>query len=392
MDINKRINEIYDEMVEIRRDFHKHPELSNQEFRTQSKIESILCSYNIENYQIANTGVVGLVNGSNPGKTVALRADIDALPISEVNNIEYKSIYDGVMHACGHDVHTTILLGTAKILNELKDTLFGNVKFMFQPAEETTGGALPMIKEGILTKPKVDYVFGLHVMPYLSTGTIEIKHGMLNASSDTIKIIVKGKEGHGAYPHQAKDAVVISSQLVMSLQTLVSRNISPLDSCVFSIGSIHGGNKANIVCDEVILKATLRTLNPKTRKYAKERITEIVDYQTKALGGSYEIEIEEGYEPLINDNEMVDYIERVADKTIGKENIIYKDFPSLGVEDFSYFSNRVKGAFFHLGCKKDDKELSLHHNNFDVNEDCIKTGILMNVNLVLNLLKSNPGK
>lgn len=223
-------------------------------------------------------------------------------------------------------------------------------------------------------------------MPYLETGKIEIKSGQLNAASDTITITVKGKKGHGAYPHQGHDAIVMTSQLVMALQTLVSRNISPLDSCVLSIGSFHGGNKANIICDEVVLKGTLRTIDIDTRAYAKNRIAEIVEYQVKALGGSANIDIDPGYEPLINNDDMVTFINSVASETIGKENIVFKKLPSLGVEDFSYFSNRVKGAFYHLGCKKDRQNLSLHHNNFDVDEACIKTGVLMQVKLVLELL------
>lgn len=385
MDIKNRIEAIYDELIIMRRDFHAYPELSNDEFRTQNKIMNLLNLYGISNNKIANTGVVGIIKGQ-PGKTVALRADIDALPIQEVNKISYASKNNNIMHACGHDVHTAILLGTAKILQELKDEIRGQVKLMFQPAEETTGGALPMIKAGILENPEVNYVLGLHVMPYLETGKIEIKSGQLNAASDTITITVKGKKGHGAYPHQGHDAIVMTSQLVMALQTLVSRNISPLDSCVLSIGSFHGGNKANIICDEVVLKGTLRTIDIDTRAYAKNRIAEIVEYQVKALGGSANIDIEPGYEPLINNDDMVTFINSVASETIGKENIVFKKLPSLGVEDFSYFSNRVKGAFYHLGCKKGRQNLSLHHNNFDVDEACIKTGVLMQVKLVLELL------
>ncbi|MGV8147170.1 MAG: M20 metallopeptidase family protein [Alkaliphilus sp.] len=282
MDIKNRIEAIYSELVAIRRDFHAYPELNNNEFLTQNKIMNLLNLYGIPNNKIANTGVVGIIKGK-PGKTVALRAYIDALPIQEVNRISYASKNNNIMHACGHDVHTTVLLDTAKILKELKDEIKGQVKLMFQPAEETTGGALPMIKAGVLEDPKVNYVLGLHVMPYLEIGKIEIKSGQLNAASDSITITVKGKKGHDAYPHQGHDAIIMTSQLVMALQTLVSRNISPLDSCVLSIGSFHGGNKGNIICDEVVLKGTLRTIDIDTRAYAKKRITEIVEYQVKLV-------------------------------------------------------------------------------------------------------------
>lgn len=384
MNIKNRIDEIYDEMVELRRYFHQNPELSNQEYNTQKKIQDFLTNHHIENEKIASTGVVGLIGTT--GKTVGLRADIDALPIQESNDVPYASIHSGVMHACGHDVHTTILLGTAKLLKELSHKLNGQVKLMFQPAEETTGGALPMIQEGILENPKVDYVLGLHVMPYLESGTIELKHGQLNAASDMITITIKGKKGHGAYPELSIDAISAAAHVITALQTLVSRNISPLNACVLSIGSINGGLKGNIICDEVVLQGTLRTLDPKTRVYAKERIHEIIKHQTHSFGADFELDFEEGYEPLINNNAMIDFIKKTAEEVIGEEHIVMKSSPSLGVEDFAYFSNRVKGAFYHLGCKKSDN-LSLHQNNFDINESCIKTGILMQVELVLKLLK-----
>ncbi len=389
MNIKNRINEIYDEMILIRRDFHQHPELSNNEYKTQEKIMNLLNEYNIYNKISAKTGVLGLINGKNAGKTIALRADIDALPIHEINNLNFKSVNDNVMHACGHDVHMTILIGTAKILSELKNKLHGNVKLLFQPAEETTGGALPMIKDGVLENPTVDYAFGLHVMPYLEPGKIEIKHGQLNAASDEIYIKVQGKTGHGAYPEQGIDTILVTSHIITALQSIVSRNTSPLNSCVISIGSIHGGDKSNIICDKVVIKGTLRTLNAETRTFAKERIIKLANAQAESFAATCEVTFFEGYEALINDNEVVDYLNEVAIDTLGKENIVFKELPSLGVEDFSYFSNRVPGAFYHLGCKLKGTNLSLHHSNFDVDEECIKTGILMQVMLVLNKLNPN---
>ncbi|BEP28641.1 M20 metallopeptidase family protein [Helicovermis profundi] len=389
MDIKKMIDEIYDEIIEIRRFIHMNPELSNQEYNTNKKIVNFLNSNNIENRTIANTGVLGIISGiSNSEKTIALRADIDALPLEEKTDLPFKSISKNVMHACGHDVHTAILLGSAKILNNLKDKFSGNVKLFFQPAEETTGGALPMIEENCLKSPKVDYVLGLHVMPYLKTGKIELKYGKLNAASDTIKIIVSGKSGHGAYPETSIDAILIASHIIVSMQTLISRNISPLNSAVLSFGTINGGSKTNIIADEVILSGTLRTLDSKTREFTHKKIREIAEYTAKAFGGDSKVIIENGYEPLINNDEVVKVLYNTAIENIGEENIVFKDFPSLGVEDFSYFSNRVPGAFFHLGCKKENLSTSLHNNNFDVDENCIKTGILMQVKTALNLLQS----
>ena len=377
MNIKKRIHEIQDEMVQIRRLLHMNPELSNEEYNTQQFIMNFLEKHHIKCHKSAKTGVIGYIGTSGP--CIALRADIDALPIHEKNDTTYKSKVDGVMHACGHDVHTTILLGTSKLLKEIEDTLTVRVKLLFQPAEETTGGALPMINEGALEN--TDYVFGLHVMPYLDNGYIEIKYDQLNAASNTIHIKIKGKSGHGAYPDKGVDSIIVAAHLLTSLQTIVSRNTSPLDSIVLSFGSIHGGEKANIICDEVQLIGTLRTLTPKSRAYSLKRIKAITENITQAFAADYELDIEDGYEPLINNNEMVDYIKESLQEDI---KIVFKDKPSLGVEDFSYFSNRIKGAFYHLGCSN-HRSSSLHQGDFDVNEDCISTGILSQMKLVLNM-------
>lgn len=389
MDIEKRINEIFDELVKIRRDFHMHPELGMEEYRTSTKICEYLDAWNISYEKgIANTGIVGIIKGKQPGKTIALRADIDALPMKEENDTSYKSLYDGKMHACGHDAHTTILLGAAKILKELENEINGNVKLFFQPAEETVGGALPMIQEGCMENPKVDYALGLHVMPYIEKGMIELKYDKLNASSDEIIINIKGKSGHGAYPEKGIDAIAIAGNIIVALQTIVSRNTSPLNSLVISLGTIKGGTKGNIIADNVTMTGTLRCLDMETRTYAKERIKSIVENVTLSLGGTGEVEINEGYEPLINDNEVVDVIKDTAIKTIGEDKIVYKEAPSLGAEDFSYFANRTKGAFFHLGCGNKEKGIteSIHNCNFDIDEECLKTGVILQVENTIALL------
>lgn len=377
MSINNRIDEIFNELVAIRRDLHQNPELSNYEFNTQKKIMAYLSKNGIENYECAKTGVVGIL-GKAP--YTAFRADIDALPIQEVTDLSFKSRNEGVMHACGHDLHTTILLGTAKILSELN--LDKGIKFFFQPAEETTGGALPMIEENVLDG--VEYVYGLHVMPYLKTGMIEIKKGQLNASSTGLKIDIYGKSGHGAYPESGVDAIVVAANIVSAIQTLVSRNISPLNSAVISLGSIHGGNKGNIICDHVSIVGTMRTLNPETTHFMKTRIRDLVTDISSAYNSKGDIQFNDGYEALINHEEVTSHLEKVAIKTIGQTNIVHKLYPSMGVEDFSYFSNRVPGSFYHLGCQIEGTQFSLHQNNFEANENCIKTGIQMNVGLILD--------
>lgn len=380
----KKIDDLFPFLVAFRRDLHQHPELSNEEFRTQEKIIEQLKIYDIEHYKIAGTGVVGLIG--NRGPVIGLRADIDALPIQEKNDVPYKSLTPGVMHACGHDVHTTILLGTGILLKAMEDELDCRIKLLFQPAEETTGGALPMIENGVLKNPTVDYVFGLHVMPYLDVGHIEMRHGQLNAASNALTIKIKGKKSHGAYPEKGTDAILIASHIITALQSLVSRNTSPLESKVLSIGSIHGGDKANIICDEVVLKGTLRTLTPKARQYSLERIEEIVKHQCLSFDADYELSIEDGYEALINDNQLVDDLIDIFTPLLGKEKIHMKKHPSLGVEDFSYFSNRVPGVFYHLGCKKYENQ-ALHQDDFDVDESCIKTGILTQLEIVKKIIK-----
>lgn len=390
MDIQNKVDGIYRDLVDIRRDFHKNPELSQQEFRTQRKIQDYLNEWNIENYVCADTGVIGIIRGKN-GRTIGLRGDIDALPINEINNNSYCSINPGVMHACGHDAHTTILLGVAKIMKEMADSeesIPGNVKLFFQPAEETIGGGKRMVQEGCMENPTVDYMLGLHVMPYINAGKVELKYGKLNASTDTIKITLKGKQAHGAYPDKGIDAITMAGNVITSLQTIVSRNISPLNSVVISLGKITGGVKDNVIADEVNISGTLRALDDDTRSFVKKRITDIVENTAIAFGGEGKVDFHDGYQALINNDEVVDVIKENAEKLLGKENIVFKEFPSLGAEDFSYFSDVAKGGFFHLGCGNSSKGItsSIHTDCFDIDEECLKVGVLLQVSNVLSLM------
>ena len=391
MDINKRIEEVYDEIVEIRRDFHKNPELSENELRTQGKIREYLNQWGIENYVCAETGVVGIIRGKNPGKTIGIRGDIDALPILEKNNVSYSSVNPGVMHACGHDAHATIVLGVGKIIKELADSeesINGNVKLFFQPAEETIGGGERMVQEGCMENPKVDYVLGLHVMPYLDAGRVELKYGKLNASTDSINITLKGKASHGAYPDKGIDAIAMAGNVITALQTIVSRNTSPLNSVVISLGKISGGVKDNVIADEVKISGTLRTLDDETRSFTKDRINSIVNGVAMAFGGEGTTSFYDGYQALINDDEVVDVIKDSAEKLLGKQNVEFKEFPSLGAEDFSYFIDAAKGAFFHLGCGNAAKGITspIHTEFFDIDEECLKVGVKLQVENVLALL------
>ncbi|HBG8550374.1 TPA: amidohydrolase [Clostridioides difficile] len=386
LNIRTLCHEINDWVINIRRDLHKTPELGLEEFQTKKKIIKYLNEIGINYIEYKNhTGITAYINVNPNFETVAIRADIDALPITEELNYSYKSINIGKMHACGHDAHTAILLGTCNILFKLKDYLNVNVKFFFQPAEETIGGAQLMIEDGCLENPNVKYIFGLHVNPNINKNLIELKYNTLNASTDTLQLTVHGSKCHGAYPHQGIDAIVISAHIITALQTIVSRNTNPTDSVVISLGKIEGGIKENIVCDKVVIRGTLRTLTPETREFSKKRIREICDFTCKTFGGSISVEIEEGYPALINSNHLVDYVKQNAVELFGEENIILKDSPTLGAEDFSYFLRHCEGAFYLLGCANREKNITspLHTSTFDIDEDCLITGVMLHVKNVL---------
>lgn len=388
--IYEKANEIKEWLIKVRRDLHKTPELGMEEFITRDKIKKYLDEIGIEYSESKkHTGITGIILNESANMTIALRADIDALPIEEKSQCDYKSIHGGKMHACGHDAHTAILLGVAKILNSIKNQIPVNVKFLFQPAEETVGGAQFMIEDGCLDNPKVDYILGLHVMPNVDTGYIEVKHNTLNASTDTIKITVDGKQAHGAYPENGVDAIVIGAHVITALQTIVSRNIAPTNSAVLSLGIIKGGIKENIICDKVEISGTLRTLDPKTRAFAKERIHQIVKDVSSSFGGVGTVEIEIGYAPLVNNNFVVDIIKEQGKILLGDDKVLVKEHPSLGAEDFSFFLEHTKGAFFHLGCKNESKNITspLHTAEFNIDEDCLPIGVAMQIMNLLSLSK-----
>ena len=375
----------------IRRDFHMHPELGNVEFRTSEKIKSHLNELGIA-FDVYNSSscVVGLVKGLYPGKTVAIRADMDALPITEKNDCEYKSRNSGIMHACGHDAHIAILLGAARYFSSVRNELHGNIKLIFQPNEEAGGGAKEMIRSGCLRNPDVDYIIGLHVMPSLPCGEIGIKYGSLHAASDKIDISINGKLAHGAFHDAGVDAIAIAAQVINALQTIVSRNVSPMDSVVFSIGTINGGTARNIVSDNVRMTAILRTINEETRASVKRRIKDIVCGVSSSMGGSADINFLEGYPAVVNSGEVVDKIFKTAEALIGNDKIRIIKKTCLAAEDFSFFINASKGAFYHLGCGNIEKGISasLHTNDFDIDEDCLKLGVILHTAVACKLLES----
>lgn len=394
MDIVKKlIEDTYPEVVAWRRDFHMYPEISGAEQRTAGKIAEILKKLPLEVQEnVGGYGVIGLLRGSKPGKTIALRADIDALPIKEQNDHGFASKYEGKMHACGHDGHTAILLGTAVILSSLKDEIAGNIKFIFQPSEEQApiGGALPMIEAGALENPQVDAIFGLHIWPNLEKGKVGVKNGALMASSDPITIEVFGRNGHASAPHEGVDALVAGCQIVSMLQTIISRSINPQEAAVITIGKMQSGTKYNVISDYAKLEGTVRTLNPEVRKKVEQRIREVVSGVCQAAGVRGEVNYAYGYPALLNDSKMSDLLREVVLEVLPKEALTEVEKPAMGGEDFANYLQKVPGAFFWLG-SEEQASYPIHHPKFDFDENIMKTGMEIMVNSAIRYLGKESG-
>lgn len=378
MTIVDEADRLRDKLVEIREDFHRHPELSFQEERTSRKIAEILRELKLDEIHtgIAKTGVVGVLRGGKSGKTIALRADMDALPIQEENDVPYKSQNDGVMHACGHDVHMTSLLGAAMILSKMRDEISGNVKFIFQPAEEWVSGAKAMVEEGVLeSPPKVDAIIGMHVWADSDIGTIGVKAGVGWAAADSFEIIVRGSGGHGAMPHVTSDPIVTSAQIINSLQTVVSRSIEPIQPAVVSVCRIHGGSAANIIPTEVKMGGTMRTLSEDIKAKVIKRMEDILRGICMAMGAEYEFSYRDGCPPVINDPAMIGIVERAGIELFGEENVL-KMQPTMGGEDFTYFSRIVPGAMFRLGVRDEEAGCisPLHRPTFNATTKALTSG------------------
>jgi amidohydrolase len=369
-----------EEFIQIRRHIHANPELSYKEFNTSIFIQEKLTIWGIPFQVMAGTGVVGLIKGNNADeRIIALRADMDALPIEEENDVPYKSTNAGVMHACGHDVHTTCLLGAAKILSETKKDWSGTVKLIFQPGEEKNpGGASIMIKEGVLQNPTPHKIFALHVHNILQVGEFSFKGGMVMASTDEIFITIKGKGGHAAAPHLTADTILIASQLVVSLQQIVSRNNSPFNPTVLSITSIQGGNATNIIPSEVKLMGTFRAMNEDWRYKAHELIKTQTELLVKAMGAEVVVKIDVGY-PFVKNDEVLTASARVlAEEYAGAEKVSETEL-RMGAEDFAYYSQQIPACFFRLGIGNIEKGITIgvHTPTFNVDENAIELGIGM---------------
>jgi amidohydrolase len=364
------------------KDFHKHPEPSHKEIRTAAKVAEILKNLGMEVKEgVGGTGVVGLLRGTQTGPTIALRADMDALQIKEETGCDFASMNEGVMHACGHDSHTAMLLGAAHVLSELKAHIRGNIKFIFQPAEEDSpvGGAPAMIKDGVLEDPKVEAIFGIHVWPTLETGVMGIKEGVMSAASDRLKMSILGKSTHAATPEFGVDAVVITSQVISALQTIISRNVSPLDSAVITFGKIEGGSRYNIVADRVDLDGTVRTFNPDTRKLVAEKISQIAKGVSSSMGGDCIVDYKWGYPPTMNDPSVTQIAKETILETLGENGLYEISMPNPGGEDFAFFSEKVPAAFAWLGCRPKgippENFPKLHNNKFLPDEEALPIGV-----------------
>ncbi len=370
---------LFPEVVKYRRHLHQHPELSFQEFETSKYIASILDQYQIPyNSNIAGTGIVAIVEGKNPSKKViALRGDMDALPIQEDTGLEYASLNNGVMHACGHDIHTSSLLGCAIILNQIKESFEGTVKLIFQPGEELLpGGAKLMIEEGVLENPKVENIIGQHVFPDLEVGKVGFRKGMYMASADEIYITVTGKGGHAALPHKVIDPILISSHLIVALQQIVSRNANPSTPSVLSFGYIEGKGATNVIPNEVSLKGTFRTFDETWRKEAHKKIKSIAQGIVESMGGKIEVDIKVGYPFLINDEATTNIAQQAAIEYLGKENVVDLDL-RMTAEDFAYYSQVCKGCFYRLGTSNFEQNITgaLHHPKLLLDDSALEISI-----------------
>ena len=374
MKIHAKIAPLKNTIINTRRDFHKHPELSFKEFRTSKIVAEKLKNFGIETKKnIGKTGVVGILKGEKNGPTIALRADMDALPIQETNDISYKSVNKGVMHACGHDAHIAMLLGAAEALSKMRDEIKGEIRFIFQPAEEGFGGAKYMIKDGAIDN--VDEIYGMHVWNYQKSGTVGVQSGPVMAAADIFTIEINGIGGHGAAPQGTVDSIVVASHLIQSLQTIVSRNTNPLESTVVTIGQINGGYNFNIIADKVILNGTARSYTNNNKTIIKKRMKEIINGIEKMYNAKIKLNYKDGYPPLINDERASKNVSNAATKIVGS-NVI-KPYLSMGGEDFSYYTNKIPGCFFFLGTSPKDRppmSTPQHCSHFDIDEEAMLIG------------------
>ena len=393
--IKKRIDEIYDNTVEIRRDLHMHPELSEHEVRTAEKISGYLSRWGIEHRcGVAGNGIVAWIEGRKPPqgdllfRGVGIRADMDALPVKELADVPFRSVNEGVMHACGHDIHTAVALGSARILKEMESEFSGAVKFFFQPSEETVGGAERMIAEGCLLDPPVDAVAGLHVAPLVPSGDLELCRGRMNAASTEFELTVSGKSCHGAHPDDGADPILAASHIVAGLQSIISRNLSPANPGLITVGKFISGTANNVIPEKAVLSGIIRALDNETQRFIKDRLLSFASSTAEAFGARADIYFRDSYPALVNDDFLLDTVREAAQECLGSDRIHFMPEPSLGSDDFSYFSTAVRSLYFNLGTKKDGGPSSdiLHSAYYCPDEESMKSGMLIEIMSVLRLL------
>lgn len=390
-EVRERISACTEQVKEYRRWLHAHPELSGKEVQTAAYIAQTLRDMGVEPTEgVGGHGVVALIQGRGPGKCVALRADFDALPVQESTGLPFASQTPGVMHACCHDTHAAMLLGAACVLNSMRDQFDGCVKLVFQPSEEdnVASGAKAMIADGVLENPKVDAMIGQHMWPNAEVGKVLVRNGPMMASSDRFYITVRGKKSHGSAPEDGVDAIVIAMEVISVLQTIVSRNISPLDSVVVTIGQINGGSRYNIIADEVVMIGTCRNLNPEIRNSMPKRIEKVIKGVVEGMGGSYEFKYLMCYSPTVNDKKMFSLVRDTVEDLYGEDHLVIPEHAALTGEDFSFFCERVPSVFFWLGGNDNEHPFHpLHSGDCNPSEDALPYGMEVMVESALRFLK-----
>jgi len=386
VDISQLVVEHKELVINTRRDLHRIPETAYTEKKTSAYVAEYLNREGLEvQTGIATYGVVGLLTTGRPGPTLLLRADMDALPVTEDTGLSFASTHDGVMHACGHDAHVAMVLVAATVLNRVKDELDGTIKFLFQPAEEGPGGAQPMIDEGVLENPKVDYSIGCHVWPEIPEGTIGVRSGPFMAAMDRFDIKIVGQGGHGAMPHMCVDALEVGTQVVSALQRISSRHMNPLEPAVVTVGMFHAGTGFNIIPGDAKLSGTTRTFNLDIWNSWEERLEKVVRGVCESMGADFEMKFSKGYPPTINDDSMAEVVRRCAQKSAGEDKVVEPE-RSMGGEDMSYFLQRSKGCFYALGVGRQEFT-PLHNSRFDLNENVLALGVETHCRIALDLLK-----
>jgi amidohydrolase len=386
VDIHQLVTDQKDLIIGLRRDLHRIPETAYTEKKTSSFVTNYLNKLQLEvKTGIARYGVVGLLKTDRPGPTLMIRADMDALPLKENTGLAFASEHEGVMHACGHDAHMAMVLGAATVLSRIKDKLTGNIKFLFQPAEEGAGGAKPMIEAGVMESPKVDYCIACHMWPDIPEGTIGIRPGPFMAAMDRFEIKIKGKGGHGAMPHLCIDALEVGTQVVNALQRIVSRHIDPLEPIVVTIGTFHAGTAFNIIPAEAELSGTTRTFNPNIYNTWEARIEKVVRGVCESMGSEFEMKYSQGHPVTINDEAMAEIVRRCAEKVVGEDRVVVPQ-KTMGGEDFSFYLQKSKGCFFALGVGR-ERAVSVHNPSFDFNEDVMLLGVETHCRFGIDLLK-----